>query len=113
MPFLVCSAAMSAFKIPPPSSYPAQSIITQLCAGPEGSCCNDISMKALGPLGGTKHFAPEEKLAIEIGDIDGVHVNDIDVAYAAKCQVLQQLTTKATCRCKASHITFPYTPTLA
>lgn len=60
-----------------------------------------------------KQCVPEEELAIEIGNIDGVHVNDINVAYAAKRQVLQQLTAKATCRGKAPYILFPYAPMLA
>jgi len=31
---------------------------------------------------------PEQKLAIEVGDIDSVHVNHVDVSETTKCQVL-------------------------
>ena len=39
----------------------------------------------------------KEELAVEIGDVNGVHVNDINVAKARQSQVLQNLTTEATC----------------
>jgi len=43
-----------------------------------------------------KQSAPKQELSIEIGDIDGVHVDDIDVPYAAQSQILQQLTAQTT-----------------
>lgn len=32
---------------------------------------------------------PKEKLPIEVGDVDGVHVNDINVTKAGKGKVLE------------------------
>ena len=43
----------------------------------------------------TSTSAPEEELAVEVGHINGVHINDVQVPKAAQGQVLQQLTAQA------------------
>ena len=40
---------------------------------------------------------PEQELAVEVGHVDGVHVNYVDLAKAAQCQVLKQLAAQAAC----------------
>ena len=39
--------------------------------------------------------APEEELAVEVGHVNGVHVDDVDVTESAECQVFQELTAQA------------------
>ena len=40
-------------------------------------------------------ITPEEELPVQIGDVDGVHVNHIYVSKATQCQILQKLTAQA------------------
>ena len=42
-----------------------------------------------------EHSTPEEKLAIQIRHINGVHVNHINILESRKGQVLQNLATQA------------------
>lgn len=39
---------------------------------------------------------PKEELAVEVGDVDSVHVNYVDVAETRKGEVLEQFATQAT-----------------
>jgi hypothetical protein len=39
---------------------------------------------------------PEEELAIEVGDVNGVHVDNVDVAKAGEGKVLQEFASQAT-----------------
>ncbi len=36
--------------------------------------------------------SPEQELAVEVGHVDGVHVDDLNVDKAGECQVLEDLT---------------------
>ena len=45
---------------------------------------------------------PEQELAIQVGDVDGVHVDDVDAAEARQRQVLEQLAAQAA-RADAQH----------
>ena len=40
-------------------------------------------------------MAPKEELSIEVGQVDGVHVDDVEVGEAGEGQVLEQLAAQA------------------
>lgn len=40
-------------------------------------------------------FVPEQELAVEVGQVNGVEIHDVDVAEAGKHEVLEQLTSNA------------------
>lgn len=70
--------------------------------------CTAVSMQHIHP-GKTKphtctsttthdvHILPKEKLAVEVGHVDGVHINDVNVAKASKSKILEELAAQATC----------------
>ena len=36
-------------------------------------------------------YGPEEELAVEVGDVDGVHVNDAQLLEAGEGEILEEL----------------------
>ena len=53
---------------------------------------------AHGPLRATTGLAaavPEEELPVQVGEVDGVHINDVNVAEAREGDVLEQLAAQA------------------
>ena len=42
-------------------------------------------------------FSPEQKLTIQVGDVNRVHVNDVYVTKAGEGQVFEKLATKTSC----------------
>ena len=52
-------------------------------------------MRAIIIVGIIRRRRPEEELAIEIGDLDGVHVDDFNLSEAHERQVLEQFAAEA------------------
>lgn len=49
---------------------------------------------------------PKQELAIQVGHVDRVHVNDVHVFEAGQCQVFENLTPQTT-RANAENLTVP------
>ena len=48
-------------------------------------------------LGFLDVLMPEQKLAVEVGEVDGVEIDDVDVAESGEDEVLEQLAANAAC----------------
>lgn len=48
-------------------------------------------------LGFLDVLMPEQKLAVEVGEVDGVEIDDVDVAKSGEDEVLEQLAANAAC----------------
>ena len=46
---------------------------------------------------GRRPYGPEEELAIEVGYVDGVHIDDVQLLEAGEGQVLEELAAEPTC----------------
>lgn len=60
--------------------------------------CYRVILRAQFPYQGFRLFyvfVPEEELPVQVREIDGVEVNDVDVEEAAKDEVLQELAANA------------------
>ena len=69
--------------------------------GGNGASCERYSRcLRLARDSGVRHdtwllYAPEEKLAVQVAGVDGVHVDEVDVAEARERQIGEQLATEA------------------
>lgn len=48
-------------------------------------------------MGRVTQNVPEKELPVQITDVNGIHVNDMDVLEPWQCEIGENLTTKATC----------------
>ena len=79
---MIKSAATSALGLP-----------TSECLGTESGSVDQRSRNERSRI---IQLIPEQKLAVEVGNVDGVHVDDMNVAKPRKCQILEQFAAETT-----------------